>query len=681
MDEMTQTQQKRQKNYIHSNEEFELLMPGYPKGSNITVMNTSYIARHKNEEDKYDPDYIAILFMDNETGAKYTHIIYEPLYTFYVLKDECQVSHNLFFAEKEKTIPVTCKYSDILRAIAQVTGRMDEYKANIDNGNYQENRKLQADPRVLFSDTNIEHYYRFLFNLSYKNEKIATIAKGFMDIETDIRYSNSEFPEPGEVPINAFAYLDERTNTVYQLLYNDKNNPLVEQYKQSIIPEHIEDQLRDFVIESVGGPIKAAKFGVDKLRYRILFFDDELEMIKIMFRIVHKLIPDFIEYWNMAFDMRYIIVRIENLGAEPIDVICDNRIQQQFLRYYIDERNINNYEERGDFFQGSTFTIWTDQMIHFASRRKGRGRYQSFKLDAIGEVVAGVKKLDYSHITSNLGDLPYLDFKTFSFYNVMDVIVQKCIESVTKDLDYVFTKCLVNNTNYAKCHRQSVYLANRFAKEFYDMGYIIGNNKNLWNEKPNTKFPGAMVGDPLHNDPNITIKINDRPTLLINNTVDFDYSSLYPSIILEFNIAPNTQIGKVIIEDPNDPTRAFSTNEHPDMYSSDDSVAKYSRGGEFLENYMCDCPMEFGKRWMGLGDINDVIKDLEEFYRFNGYCGKPLDTDPNAAVWFAPKSKDVGTPAIEFNVYSTPTPVLTFYDLEEGKANELASIVKEVGVL
>ena len=168
------------------------------------------------------------------------------------------------------------------------------------------------------------------------------------------------------------------------------------------------------------------------------------------------------------------------------------------------------------------YTVWLDQMIEFASRRKGRGRYQSFKLDAIGEVVAGVRKLDYSHITTDLGKLPYIDFKTFSFYNVMDVIVQKCIEASTNDLEYVFTKCLVNNTNYAKCHRQSVYLANRFCKDFYEYGYVIGNNKNLWNEKPTTKFPGAMVGDPTHNADSVMLHINGRPTQLSDNAVDFD---------------------------------------------------------------------------------------------------------------------------------------------------------------
>ena len=61
--------------------------------------------------------------------------------------------------------------------------------------------------------------------------------------------------------------------------------------------------------------------------------------------------------------------------------------------------------------------------------------------------------------------LPYLDMKVFSFYNVMDVIVQKCIEKSTQDCEYIFTKCLVNNTVYPKGHRQSIYLANRFAKD------------------------------------------------------------------------------------------------------------------------------------------------------------------------------------------------------------------------
>ena len=670
----------RKRSYlIDTDEPFKLLIPGYPEGSNLTILNTAYVGRKKTEDGKVTKDFIFILYKDCDTGAKKTHIIYEPLFTFYQLKPEYQVpDHNLSFIEREKVIPRTCKYSDLLRAIAEVTENTQFYMNNISDGNPNENRKLHTCPDIFMSDMNIENYYRFLFSLSYKNEPFK-LAKGFMDIEADIKYSNGEFPEPGEVPINAIAYCDDAHNTVYQFLLNDPNNPLVQQYKESFSKYDLLGDLKQFVINAVGGYKKAVKYGVDKLEYKIVFFDDELEMIDKMFKVVKATTPDFVEFWNMAFDFDYIMARLEVLGVDPSSVICDERIKQSFLRFYVDERNKNEYAERGDFASLSSFTVFIDQMIQFASRRKGRGRYPSFRLDAIGETVAGVKKLDYSHITNSLGELPYLDFKTFSFYNVMDVIVQKCIEVSTQDLEYVFTKCLANNTVYPKAHRQSVYLANRFAKDYYDYGYIIGNNKNLWNEKPTTKFPGAMVGDPLHNDEKIMVYINGRPTLICDNDVDFDYSSLYPSIILENNIAPNTQVGRIIIEDPDDPSKKFGLCEHPDMFSSGDDEAKYSRGGEFLENLMCANPLEFGRRWLGLGDIYQVLEDMREFFKFNKYSGAPLDYTIRDAIYF---TKPGGIKAVEFHdKYMAPAIIMFENTLDTEYKEDLIGKIKKGALL
>jgi len=518
------------RSYVISQDPVELIIPGYPKGSNLTILNTAYCGRKVLETEDEEgeikksvtKDFIAILFRDNDKGVKKVHVIYEPLYTFYLLDEDYELpDHNLFFIEKDKVVPITCKYADILKCIAEVTDNKEFYMENVANQNAAENRKLHMHPSVFMSDMNVENYYRFLFSLSYKNEPFK-LKKGFLDIETDGRYAASDFPEPGEVPINAIAFCDEANNVTYQFLLDDPRNPEIEKFKKYIDTHDIVSELRQFVIDSVGGYKKAVKFGVDKMDYKLVFFKDERELIRTMFQVINRVVPDFMMIWNMAFDLNYIIARCEVLGMDPMDVICDKRVEQQFLRFYVDERNKNSYEERGDFVSVSTFTVWIDQMISFASRRKGRGRYASFKLDAIGEDVANVNKLDYSHITRHIEMLPYKDFKTFSFYNVMDVIVQKCIETVTQDCEYVFTKCLVNNTIYPKCHRQSVYLANRFAKDFYQAGYIIGNNKNLWNEKPTTKFPGAMVGDPTHNEPATMMKINGRPSMLSNNAVDFD---------------------------------------------------------------------------------------------------------------------------------------------------------------
>ena len=653
---------------VVSNEQFKLLIPGYPEGSNITLINTSYVPRVRMEDDEgkpyYTNDYISILFRDNNTGEKHTYTIFEPLYTFYQLKDEYQEpDHNLFFIEKDKCKPVTCKHRDILRCIAEVTGNMEFYRTNIQEKNSGENRKLHTVPSIFMSDMAIENYYRFLFGQSYPNETFK-LSKAFFDIEVDGKDALGSFVEPGECPVNAIAYCDEAHNKTYQFLLNDLKNPLLQEYKAQLEsgPALLEE-LKRFVIKAVGGYKKAYKYGLLDMEYDIRFYDSEIDLLKDMFLLINKTSPDFLTVWNMAFDLDYIIARINELGYDPADIICDSSVKPTYLRFYIDERNKNEYAERGDFAAMSTKTVWLDQMIEFASRRKGRGQFESFKLDNIGEVIAKVKKLDYSHITSDINMLPRLNYKVFSFYNIMDVIVQKCIEVCTNDIDYVFTKCLINNTNYARCHRQSVYLANRFAKEFWSYGYIIGNNKNVWNEKPKIKFPGAMVGDPLHNDPRALMLVNMLQTLIAENAVDFDYSSLYPSIILENNIAPNTQIGLVIIEDPNDPTKRFSLNEHHDMYVSDDEPAKYSRGGEFLDNLMTGNPLEFCRRWLGLGTLIDVINDIKEFFKFNSYRKQGLDTKYTDGVYFVKNKMYDG---VEFyddsNNYTIHKPAVTFHN-------------------
>jgi len=161
-------------------------------------------------------------------------------------------------------------------------------------------------------------------------------------------------------------------------------------------------------------------------------------------------------------------------------------------------------------------------MIQFASRRKGQSKFLSFSLDYIGEHIAGVRKLDYKAITTNIAELPYKSYKTFVFYNIIDTIVQYCIEMKTKDIDYVFGKALLNNTRYSKTHRQTVYLTNRAAKVFDAQGFIIGNNANKFNSKPDEKFPGAFVADPEKVNNTSRMQIYGLFINLFDNCVDFD---------------------------------------------------------------------------------------------------------------------------------------------------------------
>ena len=451
---------------------------------------------------------------------------------------------------------------------------------------------------------NIEDHYRYRFGKMYKNEPFR-ISKSYFDIEVDTINMVGDFPQPGECPINAITLICQDQQEVYTFLLRNKTNPQIEEFENAVKDGSIFPELQAFVIDAVGGPEIADKYGVH-FKYNFLFYDeeDEIKLIGDMFNAINAYKPDFALAWNMSFDVPYIIERIKRLGYNPTDIMCNPDFKNKIAEYYVDERNKSDFAERGDFALISSYTVFLDQMIHFASRRKGQSKFISFTLDYIGEQIAKVRKLDYKDITTNITELPYKSYKTFVFYNIMDVIVQYCIEHVTTDIEYVFNKCNMNNTRYSKAHRQTVYLTNRGIKEFYytDDGYIMGNNVNKFNQKPDVKFPGAFVADPLKVNNYSRMCIYGRFIDIFNNLDDFDYASLYPSIIRQFNIAPHTQIGMITI-----PEQVFE-------YENRAKLDNWTRASEFMENFQSQMWLEICTRWFGLANYTELYHEVEQFF-------------------------------------------------------------------
>lgn len=497
----------------------------YPEGSDLTIMNTYYnFPVYQEGKGKLCDDFICLVYKNNKTGKKEHKIIMKPEYTYYKLKNSNDhVDYSRLFIERDKVEPITVPFGELEKSIAQQTDNEDFYKTNIRNRDKANNRKLHTDPDIFFSDTNIEDHYRFKFANTYTNN-INKIDKSFFDIEVDGKFAKGDFVEMGECDINCVSFHDEKSDKVYTFILRNHNNPLIEIFENEIISGKFGyNEIRNFVIGAVGGYKKAKKYNLLNTQYELLFYDNEIELIRDLFATIHRCSPDFVEGWNSsAFDLNYIIERIKVLGYDPADILCDQTWKIKVVKNYVDQRNLNELAERGDYTFISGLPVFLDQEIQYASRRKSKiGSYKSFKLDDIGLLEAGVQKLDYSHITHSVTELPWLDFKTFVLYNIMDVIVQKCIEAKTNDLEYIFSKCVVNNTVYKKGHRQTIYLINRMAADWYKMGYIIGNNVNRWNEKP-PKFLGALVGNPLHTDDYSKLKIDGRAIWICDNLQDYD---------------------------------------------------------------------------------------------------------------------------------------------------------------
>lgn len=636
------------------------LMKDYPVGSNLTLLNVVYHKPYfdesaKSGQGKWMNGSIEIVFYDNDTGEKKVYQEEDPLFTFFKCKPEFSKPYTRLFIAKEEATPVECRYKDVVKQIAIETGNMNFYSENMSAQNKRANNVLHNHPDIFLSDMHIEDYYKLWFSDCYQND-IIPVSKCFFDIEADTINMIGDFPEMGECPINAVTLVFKKNNKVLTLLLRDPENPLIDEFERQVQTGEVFPELKEFIKDAVGGQKKLEAYELDKYEYDIIFYDSdkEINLILDIFSSINYYKPDFAEAWNAAFDLPYIIARIQKLGYDPTEIMCHPDFFRKEAYYYIDEMRKSEFAERGDYACISSYTVFLDQMIHFASRRKGRGTFNSFGLDYIGNKVTGVRKLDYKEITTNISELPRKNYKVFAFYNIFDTIVQNCIESKTQDLEYIFGKCNVNNTRYNKCHRQTVYLTNRGAKEFLEQGFIIGNNANRNTSAPLTKFPGAFVADPTKTNDYSKKKIDGHPVNLYDNLDDFDYKSLYPSIIREFNIAANTQVGMLQIPE----------KVHCKENRLNDS--QWSRAGSFMEDMQSNVWLEFAHRWFGLANYAELYSDIEEFFlniRMPYNCLRKYDIDglinpievynnDNILPYIIPeKNNDLINPIQEFHIF------------------------------
>ena len=592
------------------------ILKAYPEGSDVSLLDCRYRYGGRNPETgKWSKDWMFLIYKDNKTGKKSHQIITEPEYEYFIAKDSVPMYHNLFFIEKEKVDSVIVPFNVLLKDIAERHGKLDFFYDNIRNGNRKANMLLHTEYDVFNSDMHIEDHYRYRFSKQYTNAPISPISKAYFDIEVDTIHMMGDFPEPGECPINAVSYVFN--NRIAVFLLRNPDNPLIEEFEKSI-NQSLFDELQQFIIENAGGQKLAEKYGLIDLNFDFMFYDDEVRLIQDLFMLINEDEPDFLLAWNMAFDVPYIIERLKKLGIPPEEIICHPSFDRahKVCDYFIDERHKNEYEARGDRYDISSHTVFLDQLIHFASRRKGQTKFPSFSLDTIGGIIAKVRKLDYSHITTNISKLPYLDYKTFVFYNIMDTIVQKCIETIAQDVNYIYMKCLTNNTRYDKGHRQTVYLTNRATKDFWNEGFVIGNNLNRNAKKE--AFEGALVGDPTHNSDYSKLKLYDQVLNIALNLVDFDYKSLYPSCALQDNMSPNTIIGKIEINhkvfEGENPFNKIQ--EGLDRKTDDDAenIRIYIRGGQFAEDLISENTIEFCHRWFHYASFKEWIEDFTYYF-------------------------------------------------------------------
>lgn len=324
----------------------------------------------------------------------------------------------------------------------------------------------------------------------YKNIKYDTtkIKNALLDIEV---YSPDEFPKPEEAkhPVNAITWYDTSTGT-YRTYGLNKLPTKLWHAKSSVISFAKEVKYQMFTTEE------------DLL---IAFLTDWSSDC-----------PHVVSGWNSeGFDIPYLINRITALLGEDW---AKKLSPWKMLKTRDGKDRFGNPVTKHNI-------VGVAQLDYMELYQKHTFENQEFyTLDHIAYVELGEKKLDYSDV-KGLHELWEKDYQKFIDYNIKDVELIVRLEEKLNLFGIVYDISYFSLINYedtfSPVKTWDAIINTHLAKSNIIIPYETHGNKA-------ESFAGAYVKTP-------------KPGLY-NWIVSFDLASLYPSIIRQWNIGPETLV-------------------------------------------------------------------------------------------------------------------------------------------
>lgn len=541
-----------------------------------------------------EKDVLYTIIKDTETGQTSLNIIEQPKIKFYVTKE-----HRKFHAinvPKEDCTEIECKYDGRDLAIAKAVGMEDDFWNSLRNGTKgMFMRDLLRHPDIYMADVDIEDYSKTMFIIEH-GANFGKLRKGFSDIEVDIsNYKGFPYEDVAPVPINTINHIDAATRTFYSVILRDPTNPGV---------AALEADLDGFIKNHMMLELKEE----DKdFKFRFFFVDSEPEVIETYFRNIHLTEPDFVAFWNQHFDITTIINRMKRLNMNIPAVMCPAYIPEHLRYVKWNRENVKPaFGASGDSEKSSTHpsrvwhwlevagkTQWYDQMSLYSNLRK-RSTLPSYKLDDIGKNEVKVQKVSFRDHGYTMQSVIHKDFALYMRYSLKDVYVQYKIEQKVEDLDkfILFT----GNTRLSKGTKVSYVIKNALMESFWKQGLVIGNTVSY---EVRDFTPGAIVSNP-----NLMRKkgmmINGYESNIFKNVIDFDAASLYPNLMISFNISKSTLFGRIF--------QIVRKSKSEDL-----EMNIGCSGGEFNTALQTIDTSIFDicKKVYGLPDIEDLMDEIE----------------------------------------------------------------------
>lgn len=223
--------------------------------------------------------------------------------------------------------------------------------------------------------------------------------------------------------------------------------------------------------------------------------------------------PDVVTGWNIElFDIPYIVARVDKLFGDDMKKAFSpfNLVNKKLIT--IANREYMRYE------------LWGVAQLDYLNLYK-KFTYvtrESYKLDFIAEVELGHKKLENPH--DSFRDFYEKDWNLFVEYNIIDTVLVDELEDKLKLIELCLTMAYDGKMNYSDVASPVKTWDCLLYNHLWEQKVVFGQK----NPKQGRQIAGAYVQEPVPGQ--------------YEWVESFDATSLYPSIIMQYNMSPETLV-------------------------------------------------------------------------------------------------------------------------------------------
>lgn len=262
--------------------------------------------------------------------------------------------------------------------------------------------------------------------------------------------------------------------------------------------------------------IGCGDFSCDDKNVYYMKCDNEIHLLRKFLQVWENLDVDVLTGWNTEFfDIPYIVNRINQLLGEE----HSSRLSPWgLLREY--SITLGTKEQRSYDILGISCLDYLAVYKKFQLAPR-----ESYRLDNIAEVELGEKKIDYSEY-GNLYTLHKENYQKFIEYNIRDVDLIFMLEEKLGFLDQLFALTYDSRVNFSEG------LSSLVIWDTIIHNYLLDKNIVVPTARPHISSDHTIAGG----------FVKEPVPGMYEWVMSFDLNSLYPHLIMQYNISPDTKL-------------------------------------------------------------------------------------------------------------------------------------------